>query len=269
MIDSNHIQLSYQLNHLTRDDIDVISSVNRNLPGLDLNAFSLSLLYLGYIFCTDKQKIFLNAPVQNEIDNMFAQPVRMKVDKNTNQKLFNSIKRHPQGKVRRNYITAVLHAGIASLIELSYLYKLYELNENMASLYSINSFLLRFGLSTCVESYAKFNETYYVYDIEYLEKKYLNHITIQIQDSAKEQTKTSPKKPVNASLKSKNIALQNGAEDKDAKHTKLNKVQDHSPTVETPKNSNIKPSQNLSEPKVENTPNNSDWLAKTFNSNLL
>ena len=122
MTDSNYIQLSYQLIHLTREDLDVISSVNRNLPGLDLNAFSLSLLYLGFIFCTDKQKIFLNAPVQNEIDEMFAQPVRMKIDKNANQKLFNSIKKHPQGKLRRNYITAVLHAGIAVLLELSYLY---------------------------------------------------------------------------------------------------------------------------------------------------
>lgn len=149
MTDSNYIQLSYQLIHLTREDLDVISSVNRNLPGLDLNAFSLSLLYLGFIFCTDKQKIFLNAPVQNEIDETFAQPVRMKIDKNANQKLFNSIKKHPQGKLRRNYITAVLHAGIAVLIELSYLYKLYEVNEDMASLYSVNSFLLRFGLSTC------------------------------------------------------------------------------------------------------------------------
>lgn len=45
MTDSNYIQLSYQLIHLTREDLDVISNVNRNLPGLDLNAFSLSLLY--------------------------------------------------------------------------------------------------------------------------------------------------------------------------------------------------------------------------------
>lgn len=250
MTDSNYIQLSYQLIHLTREDLDVISSVNRNLPGLDLNAFSLSLLYLGFIFCTDKQKIFLNAPVQNEIDEMFAQPVRMKIDKNANQKLFNSIKKHPQGKLRRNYITAVLHAGIAVLIELSYLYKLYEVNEDMASLYSVNSFLLRFGLSTCVETYTKFNTAYYVYDIEYLEKKYLDHITIQIPESSKEKSEQSPKKPVTDSIKSKEVPVQKAVKIKEAKHTEHKNIQDHSPTVETSQNTetseinNAKPSQN-------------------------
>ena len=98
MTDSNYIQLSYQLIHLTREDLDVISSVNRNLPGLDLNAFSLSLLYLGFIFCTDKQKIFLNAPVQNEIDEMFAQPVRMKIDKNANREEIQVLKNVPSLK---------------------------------------------------------------------------------------------------------------------------------------------------------------------------
>ncbi|PZO84359.1 MAG: hypothetical protein DI631_17200 [Acinetobacter johnsonii] len=236
MTDSNYIQLSYQLIHLTREDLDVISSVNRNLPGLDLNAFSLSLLYLGFIFCTDKQKIFLNAPVQNDIDEMFAQPVRMKIDKNANQKLFNSIKKHPQGKLRRNYITAVLHAGIAVLIELSYLYKLYEVNEDMASLYSVNSFLLRFGLSTCVETYTKFNTAYYVYDIEYLEKKYLDHITIQIPESSKEKSEQSPKKAVTDSIKSKEVPVQKADKVKEAKHPEHKNIQDHSPTVETSQN---------------------------------
>lgn len=275
MTDSNYIQLSYQLIHLTREDLDVISSVNRNLPGLDLNAFSLSLLYLGFIFCTDKQKIFLNAPVQNEIDEMFAQPVRMKIDKNANQKLFNSIKKHPQGKLRRNYITAVLHAGIAVLIELSYLYKLYEVNEDMASLYSVNSFLLRFGLSTCFETYTKFNTAYYVYDIEYLEKKYLDHITIQIPESSKEKSEQSPKKPVTDSIKSKEVPVQKAVKIKEAKHTEHKNIQDHSPTVETSQNTetseinNAKPSQNVSESKPVTNPSNSDWLNKTFNPDLL
>ena len=275
MTDSNYIQLSYQLIHLTREDLDVISSVNRNLPGLDLNAFSLSLLYLGFIFCTDKQKIFLNAPVQNEIDEMFAQPVRMKIDKNANQKLFNSIKKHPQGKLRRNYITAVLHAGIAVLIELSYLYKLYEVNEDMASLYSVNSFLLRFGLSTCVETYTKFHTAYYVYDIEYLEKKYLDHLSIQIPESSKEQIEQSPKKPVTNSIKSKEVPVQKAVKIKEAKHTEHKNIQDHSPTVETSQNTetseinNAKPSQNVSESKPVTNPSSSDWLNQTFNPDLL
>lgn len=58
MTDSNYIQLSYQLIHLTREDLDVISSVNRNLPGLDLNAFSLSLLYWDLSFVLTSRRFF-------------------------------------------------------------------------------------------------------------------------------------------------------------------------------------------------------------------
>lgn len=145
----------------------------------------------------------------------------------------------------------------------------------MASLYSVNSFLLRFGLSTCVETYTKFNTAYYVYDIEYLEKKYLDHITIQIPESSKEKSEQSPKKAVTDSIKSKEVPVQKADKVKEAKHPEHKNIQDHSPTVETSQNTetseinNAKPSQNVSESKPVTNPSNSDWLNKTFNPDLL
>lgn len=281
MKEQNYIQLSYQLINLTREDLEIINCISRNLPGLDLNAFSLSLLYLGFTFCTDKQKIFLNAPVQNELEELFCNPVRMKVDKNANQKLFNAIKKCPQGKIRRNYITAVLHAGIAVLIELSYLYKSYKAAENMADIYSINSFLLRFGLSACVETYTTFNKSNYIYDIEYLEKKYSSEITVHPTSIVKSTKAKPPTKQADIEKKTSNISSVKSTEGVDQQE----EILEHSPTLE--KNirtmvqiDNVDQSLGIAEVKYvkdkhETTeisdikPNKNNWLRNSFDKNLL
>lgn len=281
MKEQNYIQLSYQLINLTREDLDIINCINRNLPGLDLNAFSLSLLYLGFSFCTDKQKIFLNAPVQNDLEELFVNPVRMKVDKSVNQKLFNAIKKCPQGKIRRNYITAVLHAGIGGLIEISYLYKLYKSADNMANLYYINSFLLRFGLSSCVETYTNFNTLNYIYNIDYLEKKFSSVITVQPTSVVKRAKSLPPKKQVFIGENTSEISTKNLIENTGEQEERL----EHSPLQETDKksvaqiesnnqnleNTEVKPKQSISEITdiPENKPSNKSWLKSNFDKNLL
>lgn len=281
MKEQNYIQLSYQLINLTREDLDIINCINRNLPGLDLNAFSLSLLYLGFAFCTDKQKIFLNAPVQNDLKELFGNPVRMKVDKSANPKLFNSIKKCPQGKLRRNYITAVLHAGIGVLIEISYLYKLYKSEDNMANLYYINSFLLKFGLSSCVETYTTFNTSNYVYDIDYLEKKFSSEITVQPTLVVK-RTKSIPPKNhvVNGEITSE-ISRPNSIKNVDeqaeilelspAKETdKINEAQieNENPILE---NTEVNHKKNISETTdiLEGKQSKNSWLKSSFDPKLL
>ncbi len=50
-----------------------------------------------------------------------------------------------------------------------------------------------------------------------LKKKYLDHISIQIPESSKEQIEQSPKKPVTNSIKSKEVPVQKAVKIKEAK----------------------------------------------------
>ncbi|WP_180190168.1 hypothetical protein [Acinetobacter sp. YH01009] len=196
MPESKNIQLSYCLLHLTKDDLDVINSILKCMPGLDLNHFGLSLLFLGHLFCTDKQKIFLNGPLNNEFEDKFKNPIRLRFTKDLNVKLFNTIKRTSQGKLRRNYLTAVIHTGISTFIELVCLFKSYRTLNDISSLYSLNTFALKFGLDSCIEKYSDEFADIYEFDSQYLINKYKKYLLseISIQKKPKNSSKHETQK---------------------------------------------------------------------------
>lgn len=166
------LQLSYQLLHLTRQDLDVITCLLGLHPTLDLNSFCMSLFYLGDEHCLDKSRVFLNAPIQHDVDLVLDKPVRMRLQKDVNSKLFNKVKRSPQGKVRRQYITALLHSGITTFIELSYLYHYFKNTADSSSILDIESYLLRFGLQSLVQDYSVTSISTFKFDISKLLTKY-------------------------------------------------------------------------------------------------
>ncbi|HCA5182301.1 TPA: hypothetical protein MW242_001907 [Acinetobacter baumannii] len=166
------LQLSYQLLHLTRQDLDVLTCLLGLHPTLDLNGLCMSLFYLGDEHCLDKSKVFLNAPIAHDVDLRLDKPVRMRLQKDVNSKLFNKVKRSPQGKLRRQYITALLHSGITTFIELSYLYHYFKNIADSSSLLDIESYLLRFGLQSLVQDYSVTSISTFKFDISKLLIKY-------------------------------------------------------------------------------------------------
>lgn len=166
------LQLSYQLLHLTRQDLDVLTCLLGLHQTLDLNSFCMSLFYLGDEHCLDKSKVFLNAPIQHDVDLRLDKPVRMRLQKDVNAKLFNKVKRSPQGKLRRQFITALLHSGITTFIELSYLYHYFKNVGDSSSILDIESYLLRFGLQSLVQDYSDTSICTFKFDISKLLNKY-------------------------------------------------------------------------------------------------
>ena len=263
MHNSDYIQLSYKLLHLTREDLEVITCLMESVKQTDLNHLSLSLLYLGHNFCTDKQKIFINAP-ESEFNDQFIKPVRIRFDKKSNPKLFNAIKKMAQGKDRRNYLTANIHKGISIFMELYHLYIGYESQKNFVGMYAITTFLLRYGLNNYVnKANTDFLEKY-SYNIVILEKKFNKHLKeFEIPES------------INDTSSSKNIIISNEIEDhKDYQSTDLYKTDDLCNTEKNQQNTesnelatggNTNNQQNM----LINEQNNDDWLSKSFNPNLL
>lgn len=281
MSDLNNIQLSYCLLHLTHDDLDVINNVLKCMPGIDLNHFGLSLLFLGHMFCSEKQKVFLNGPMNDDFENTFKKPIRLRFDKNTNSKLFNIIKRTPQGKLRRNFLTAVIHAGVSTFIELVYLYKTYKALNDISNLYSLNTFALKFGLDTCLNKFSEYLSDTYEYNTSHLINKFNKHLVNEIspvKNISKSNQKNSDRhitespKGISTTKKPQNTVDDKESISKTEIITQVEKKNTPSETSITPNNTQTNSSTTTVQPtqkSTEESNNNSNWLEMAFDLKLL
>lgn len=270
------LQLSYQLLHLTRQDLDVITCLLGLHPALDLNGFCMSLFYLGDEHSLDKSKVFLNAPIPHDVDLRLDKPVRMRLQKDVNSKLFNKVKRTPQGKLRRQYITALLHSGITTFIELSYLYHYFKNIDDSSSILDIESYLLRFGLQSLVQDYSGTSISTFKFDISKLLVKYS-----QVLED-KKSLPTTGSKALSHPLEKMEIQTPHIVNHTAIKATPLPQSSENVKLIANESDLHTHQSgQNFSESKHDakqaknpdasnDVPtNNANWLLNTFDANLL
>lgn len=260
------LQLSYKLQNLAQADLELFEFAN--LKQLELGAFALSLMFLGFKYEQNSPKTFLTEP--NILDSVETAKisVRINIDEQLDKRFYKYLISAKQGKSRRQAVTGLIHSGINCFFELQYLLKLANLNNDTQLINSATTALHSYALSNIqlLHSTLYINEN--VFNMLYLKEKYSDIIKyssiyalekgvcaqspspIQLKSEQKPRTNIIDSSKVRF-VKEKTEISQNAV----AQVVKQEKIQDFSTANNSEKN--IDSSSNES----ESTSNQASWLS--------
>lgn len=264
------LQLSYKLQNLAQADLELFEFAN--LKQLELGAFALSLMFLGFKYEQNSPKTFLTEP--NILDSVETAKisVRINIDEQLDKRFYKYLTSAKQGKSRRQAVTGLIHSGINCFFELQYLLKLANVNNDTQLINSATTALHSYALSNIqlLHSTLYINEN--VFNMLYLKEKYSNIVKysstyavekevcaqspspIQLKSEQKPRTNTIDSSKVRVEKEKTEIA-QNVV----AQVEKQEEIQDFGAEINIDSSSQKK--SNAPEAKSESTPSQASWLS--------
>ena len=267
------LQLSYKLQNLAQADLELFEFANGQ--HIELGAFALSLMFLGFKYQQNLPKTFLTEPNILHSLEVASISIRINVDAQLDKRFHKHLSTAKQGKSRRQVITGLIHAGINCFYELQYLLNMAIMNNDTQLTNATTTVLHSHALSNIQHLHATLHNSEKSYNPLYLKDKYQEIVKYSSTYALETVFLTQPPSPINhnspkikplASLEPNhveaktvkpNIKTEVVSIDKNIEAQPSEKIHNTSTVIKVQPNKNDSSSENKSEPK----PEESNWLS--------